>query len=96
MLPTSPETKCKQRCKYRVEYEFLVENGYIEAGRYTRTEISELVASLPRDDRDRLDYRLEQRLRELDDLMRTSRQSFEDPHITTDDLVAGVQLANDG
>lgn len=91
--PVSQDEVTELRIRYRTEYDFAVERNCIDDGAaVSQADIRAAIQSMSASERRVLRSRLRRKFRKLDDLTRGVRKTFDEPRVTTDDLVAGVQL----
>jgi hypothetical protein len=96
MHPVSQADVTELRIRYRTEYEFAVERNCIDDGAYvSQADIRAAIQSMSASERRVLRSRLRRKFRKLDDLTQGTRKTFDEPYATPDNLVDGVQLANE-
>ena len=91
-----PTAVQKLQCQFDTRYEYLLDLGAVEPEEFVdRAVIRERIQQLTHYERQALQARVRDRLRRLDAILPDEEdpiKSFEEPHITHEDLVAGVRI----
>lgn len=89
----TPEQQLRLKVKFDTEYEFLLENGYIEPDEsVSQSDIEDIARNLSDAEQDRLEARLDERQKRLEEIMGRDLKVYPGPHVRYEDIVSGVRL----